>query len=395
MKTGILLVLFVSVVFAPFLDAPFDEVKENNLNVIMSSKEFSEEIVGPGPIYFVNLTILTIDPSVDNRINYGRLPDVLWISKAGYTSSFEDQIFTYPLGACEDVISTRKWVLVDYRKNVVGKFYFRNITKEVNVDSNNFVIPFTREELATSENDTLLVNMSANFEFEYNIEYNTYTDFFDEGCVIDKEVNETITITKNAFSSKEYLVEGEEILYFLEKPVLKEQWFKNNRFDLVVLANKELKYIEIRKNNSTIGTAGFHEFEVETDEHGIKKIISNQTNNENGTQTTKQYTKTLPKGLEKQNKTFYIAYQINSSYEGIGNNALGLFLEDDFGGEVKIEEQLLSRALSNTELGFANSNEIELSRQNFTTKDKEIDFTYLELGAVGLLALIIFRRISR
>ena len=99
--------------------------------------------------------------------------------------------------------------------------------------------------------------------------------------------------------------------------------------------------------------------------------------------------------MEKQNKTFYIAYQINSSYEGIGNNALGLFLEDDFGGEVKIEEHLLSRALSNTELGFANSNEIELSRQNFTTKDKEIDFTYLELGAVGLLALIIFRRISR
>ncbi len=393
MKTGILLVLFVSVVFAPFLDAPFDEVKENNLNVIMSSKEFSEEIVGPGPVYFVNLTILTLDPSVDNRINYGRLPEVLWISKAGYTSSFEDRILTYPIGACKDRFSKRVWELVDYRKEVLGNFYFRNMTKEVSVSSNNFVIPFTNEELAASENDTLGVNVSGSFEFDYKVQYTAYIEYFDE-CLIDKQVNETITITKSAFSSKEYPVEGEEILYFLKKPVLKEQWFKNNRFDVVVLANKELKYMEIRKNNSTIGTARFHEFGIETDELGIEKITSNQTNIINGTKTNRQDTKILPKGLEKQNKTFYIAYQINSSYEGIGNNTLGLFLEDDFGGEMKSEEQLLSRALSNTELGFANSGKIELSRQNFTTKDKEINFTYLELGAVGLLALIIFRKIS-
>lgn len=272
--------------------------------------------------------------------------------------------------------------LIEY--DMEAELSFRNTSYIVPLGSSN-IIPIPEDVLedmkTASGADTLNIKIEGNAIIVYEFNDQHYEGI---SCA-NRYVNQSITIPYSV--NRSFLVAGQQKLFFLKSPVLREQWFRNNRFDTIVLSQSPLYFADIALNNNQSTTnATLREFNVTTNEYGLQEIISNKTNE---TFWSESRNITTPTPLETESNSFAFIYGFNYSYQGLGKNNLSIHVVDSFGGEAVFNETLLSRMLS------YNGNITETGEPyNETTARKSVPFEKEDLANVeitlGVLALMVF-----
>jgi hypothetical protein len=304
-----------------------------------------------GPIHFANATILAIDPSIDSRISYSQIPTVLWTYASRYDNEYHSETHSEDEYYCFGKMDKTDFKIANHSVQMTAIVIFKNITKTIANPEFHFTIPFNSSELAESENDRMQINVEVRFTFTYDRKREIWeSQSFGEGvigCGLQPTPDDQVEFVGTTNVNATYLVEGEKTNYFLVAPVLREQWFRNNRFDSIVFTNREIYESQVRLNNETIiGDWRFHSFEIQNDSFGMQRIISLEITNQTNGAKENYGNVTVPKGLLKGNETFSYAYEINSTYSGIGDNQLEIEMMDEFGNNISYSEMIRSRALS-------------------------------------------------
>jgi hypothetical protein len=161
---------------------------------------------------------------------------------------------------------------VIYNMNVT--FSFRNVSATVPASST--LVPVPQEVLAAMEsasgNDTLDVNMSGGAVFYYEMNNRSF-EFGDCGSNI---TNLTAQLPLSA--NRSFVVGGSRKLFFLRSPILREQWFRNSRFDVIAMSQCPLYRAEIYMNGNRTANFTLATFYTATDRFGIMSIHSNRSN---------------------------------------------------------------------------------------------------------------------
>ncbi|MFH2105875.1 MAG: hypothetical protein ABII22_01330 [Candidatus Micrarchaeota archaeon] len=402
MKCALAMLLAITLIFSTYEIPPLNEVELNNLNVLVgaSAKYTAMQNNSEGPVYFANATMLAIDPSIDSRISYSQVPDVLWTFASGYDEEYHDETPSKDGYYCFGKVDKTNLELADYNVQTIAKFVFKNITKTIENPEFYFTIPFNTNELAASEKDTIQISINVQFAFIYDRKREVWEpQSFGEGvvgCGLQPTPDDQISMTRDVAINSTYQVEGESTEHFLVAPVLREQWFRNNRFDSIFFTNREIYSSQVKLNNETIKEWKFHLFDIESDSLGMQRIISLETMNQTNGAKENHENVTIPKGLLRGSKTFGYAYEINSTYPGIGDNLLEVEIMDEFGNILTHSEIIRSRMLSyngnTSETGAVNGQNM---RKGIGYEEEKTKITYIEFGMIGILLIVLFLNIAK
>jgi hypothetical protein len=267
---------------------------------------------------------------------------------------------------------------MDYNASV--NFTFRNASESVDFDSNVVEVPEAVLDVMrdSSGAENLSITIEGNATFTYVINNRSYDGLDCFNVFFTKAVQVPFSVNAS------FPVGGERKLFFLRAPILREQWFRNNHFDTVVLSQSPLHHAEISLDGNTSRDITLREFHNETDDYGLMRIYSNLTDGPFG-----EYRNlTRPTALQQDDHSFAFIYEFNHSYDGIGRHRLSLDVEDNFLGRGNYFDVLTSRALTHsgttTEEGKPADDD---ARRSAAFQKQEI--TLVEVG-LGFVALIIF-----
>ena len=264
-------------------------------------------------------------------------------------------------------------------------FLFRDMAVNVSTPSN--IIPVPKPVLEAMENSSgyeyLNISMNASAIFDYEFNDRGFAGF---DCT-STTVNETVAIPFSLNAS--FLVAGKHKLFFLRSPVLGEQWFRNNRFNMVVFSQAPLYQAGTSLNGEPAGNRTLRTFNVTTDRYGLQQIISNKTDEKDWSESTNI---TNPVSLETYNHSFYYVYEFNHSYEGIGENNLSLLVEDSFLNDAAYNATLLSRMLSHNGTTAETGEPIdpEITRKSAGFREETLSAFEISLGFLGLIIILAF-----
>lgn len=274
----------------------------------------------------------------------------------------------------------RTWM--DYGAEV--NFTFRNISESVPFSSNAVAVPENiLEEMKTSsgsENLTVIIEGNATFTYQINDR-----GFEGDDCVSSYyEVSESVPFSVNAT----FTVAGGQKLFFLRAPVLREQWFRNNQFNTILLSQSPLYYAEIRMDGNQSWNFTIREFYNATGPYGLQLIISNMTEGESWSEAKNGST---PIPLQEEDYSFAYIYEFNHSYSGIGKHNLSLHVNDSFLGTAQYKEILFSRMLSyNGTYTEEGSPADESARPSAGLQKQELSSVEIALGFVVLVLFLSF-----
>jgi hypothetical protein len=257
-------------------------------------------------------------------------------------------------------------------------YIFRNQSFTRQITGTSMVLPDELQKLLKKSSglETLEVELDALINFTYVV-----NDRHKSPCVDRiKHFSSQIILNDN----KSFIAEGENTFFFLEKPVLREQWFRNNHFDVLVLSQKRLSAAEVFLNDELLMSVDLQDFNLTQDFFGLIHIISID-----GSEFIIEVNST-PTPIQKDNLTFAYAYRFNSTYTGIGENKLTLRVNDLTNKSTEYSEILLSRALSHSE----NISEIETSddsliRPSAPSNQDNLKNVAITFGTLGILVLIL------
>lgn len=265
-------------------------------------------------------------------------------------------------------------------------FSFSNRTETVKFNST--LVPVPDSILAEMKNssgaDVLNVSVLGSVLFVYEIN--------DRGFGVSDcgsnyvSFNASIPVSAN----RSFQVAGANRLFFLTAPVLGEQWFRNNRFNLIVLSQSPIYHAETSLNGNFLRNFSIRNFSVVAGPGGIQQIVSTLNVNDSGWSEAKNLTAPAP--LQEQNRSFAFIYEFNTTYEGLGRNNLSISINDSFLGYDQFNMSILSRMLSYagniTEEGTPARP--ETSRSSVAFKSGSISPVQVLLGLVAFLLFLAF-----
>lgn len=190
-------------------------------------------------------------------------------------------------------------------------------------------------------------------------------------------------------SSRNFTVLGTKKLFFLRAPALREQWHRNNRFDVIVLSQSPLFHADVFLNGNRTRNITIRTFNVTSGPFGIQEIVSNLSVPDGWAEKAGVST---PTSLEAANHSFAYAYEFNYSYEGTGPNVLALTVYDVGAGSESYGERLVSRMLSyggSTAEDGSPAN-ASTARPSFQPQQEYLSSMELVLGLLGVLFLLSF-----
>jgi len=186
------------------------------------------------------------------------------------------------------------------------------------------------------------------------------------------------------YANRSFTVYGVNKLYFLRAPVLREQWYKDNRFDTIVLSQSPLYSAEIWLNGNLTRNMTMRTFDIAAGPYGVEGIVSRASPPAGWSEDVNL---TSPILLESSPQSYAYVYAFNYSYDGLGQNALSLVVNDSLGGSARYNEVLMSRMLSyngtSTENGSPAASLPSRPSAAFTT-----DYLAPYELALGLLSLL-------
>ncbi len=308
----------------------------------------------------------------------------------GYSDFFCDQDFFQNITdevawRCDfdldDCVEFENSTPVIYDVNVL--FTFNNHSVKTPLYSNIIQVP--QEILDGMHNssglDTLNVSLDGNVTFLYTINDRGFS--YGECSNYYNNFSKSFPIS----ISRSFKVAGENRLFFLRSPVLGEQWFKNNRFNTIVLSQSPLYYAEISLDSKQ-QTLNLRDFFTTKNAYGLKEVfsVSNWTSTD---QWSEKINLTNPTPLEHENLSFSYIYEFNYSYPGlVGWHNLSI-LVNDIRGSDHYNASLLSRFLSYNSSVSENRTPLDsLSRKSAPFTYDNLNIVHLSLGIIGLILLI-------
>jgi hypothetical protein len=270
--------------------------------------------------------------------------------------------------------------------DINATFTFRNISASTPLTSTLVSLPSGIIEAmkGASGSEELNVSLDGNVTFIYQI--NDRASGFGDCSSNYTNFSESIPFSLNST----YLVGGQHKLFFLRAPVLREQWFRNNRFDAIVLSQSPLYRTTVFLNGDQSRNFTLRNFTVVLDQYGVRHILSNKTNETGYFEGKSEGTSPIP--LENENHTFAYTYEFNYSYANLGINNLSLAVEDNFRRSEQYNESILSRMLSydgtTAETGLPADE--SLTRKSSGFKKDDISFLEISFGLIALVLLLAF-----
>jgi hypothetical protein len=274
--------------------------------------------------------------------------------------------------------------LVSYDLNAT--FLYKDSETSVPLGSTMLTLPpqviAQIENASGADNLTVVISGTVTFTYEVNDQYidgpDCYSNFTNFSAVVPVAANST------------FIVGGRRKLFFLAAPVLREQWFRNNRFDVVVLSQCPLHSAEVLLNNASARNATLRSYGLSQGGMYVMSITTNATSPEALTERTNRTANPLP--LESANNSFAYAYRFNFSYAGLGENNLSLVVRDAMLAEEQYNETLLSRMVSfggnTTETG--ENAALVPSRPSAAVIPGVLAHLEVSLGLVGLVLILAF-----
>lgn len=282
---------------------------------------------------------------------------------------------------CYEIVHER---YVEYDMDAV--FTFRGVSGNASLDSNVLEVP---EAVLTAMEDSSGAEMlDVSIEGDVVFIYEVNNRSFGFGSCADNLTNVTARVPYSLNAS--FVAAGTNKLFFLQAPILREQWFRNNRFNTVVLSQAPLYHAEVFRDGNTSREFTLRTFDTAENCYGLIEIISNKTD-ETGYLEGKSDGAT-PTPLLHENHTYAYAYQFNHSYQGLGWSNLSLGIEDCFEGEARYDERILSRMLSydgdKTELGVPM--DASLARRSSYYEKDELGSLGMGLGLIAIVLIVGF-----
>jgi hypothetical protein len=285
----------------------------------------------------------------------------------------------------DDCVEYENRSTVQYNANVT--FAFRNASESVPLSSTSIAIPPSIASLLenASGGENMTVNISGNVTFTYVINDRNFA----LGDCSSNYTTVTGTLPINASAS--FRVGGSDKFVFLARPVLREQWFRDNRFDTIVLSQCPLYLAQMRLNNGSAANITIRTFNLTTDGFGFMRMTSNLSDANGSGWSEDSSSIASPTPLESGNNSFAYAYTFNYSYSGLGENNLSLVVVDAVLESRQYNETLLSRMLSyggsNSENGLPITGN---SRPSASFDSGSLTRLEIGLGLVGLVLILAF-----
>ncbi len=266
-------------------------------------------------------------------------------------------------------------------ENIIEIFVNRSVETEFNLNNKTFytnstsnILNFPQdllEEISNSSGRDVL-NMSSSIEVEFTYMINDRIGGF--YCADDyKNYSDTIIHTLNS----SFFVGGDKKFIFLSKPIINEQWFRNNKIEVIIFSQFPLSNLTYSRGNYSKSVT-FRQLNETYNFYGLKVLVSNNVSKEN-------IAKTSPHLLEKRGLNYSYIYVFEEEFEGLGYFEHYVKVEDILGRSENFSFTTLSRALSYQ----SNYSEVE---SNFTRKSSyfEINYSVVYLGLVVLGILLLF-----
>ncbi|MBS3068224.1 hypothetical protein J4450_05955 [Candidatus Micrarchaeota archaeon] len=399
MRFVLILFLLCTIAFAQFLDPPIHNMTSlNNEALLNLQNNYLNQLTKStptisNPVEAADAKLIKFDPAVDNFISAENQPKLIWIWAEKHA---EEVNIAADLQSCTDGINLR------FNSRTINpniEFLFNGNNKTTN-DSSTFSIdiPFSIEELSATPNQNITVSLSGEFNFLYDRTVLHYQYLpcseggVEEGCVATCElysINSDIANFSRQFSSVlNYTVEGGNNLFFLTKPVLREQWYRNNKFNNLVFSNRVFYKSVILFNDEEISNTSIYNFDLYNDSLGIFYIRTTNKSEANITYILMKENTGLfsPHTLQQSNSSYSYLYQINTTYVGIGENNITLLMVDRFLNNATKIEQINSRMLS-----LDGSSKI--ARPSLVFNSAVISNIIIGVGILGVFLFIILRKV--
>jgi hypothetical protein len=362
-----LLILFQLLTLSGFLfslysDPPLAEVTGHNSAVAQSLlgfvppgatgfdnctlEENPSDLAGRGAIRYIAIQALALSPAVDDRVSAVSPPSLIWGVGA---SAYGNVVWETTLSG---TTCTSHAEFTGFSRNADVDFSFMDTNATSFAGSSN-PFPLPGDIVSALDNadanSTLNVTMRGRAIFTYDLEVNSVVCTPFTGCTCERNslASGLKNVTFNCGNTLSYKVEGGPVLPVLVRPALKEQWFRDNNFDSLLLTKRKLYKAEVLLGNGSIGNASLYQFNVTTDAYNLEHIVSIGNYSTSGPISVREIeVDTVPTGFEQSNDSFAYVYEINSSYEAIGWNNLTFAGKDHFGNSLSFQNEILSRQLS-------------------------------------------------
>ncbi len=401
------LLLVVPLSFSQYSDPPLSSVVSNNAQVAstLSSVPVSQmqcSVTSDPPGIASNVVqaaaIFPVGayPSVDNRISVGYIPQVAWAWGEQHSGFYEWQT---SLGGTT-CTGSASFVNRTIYPNILYSFKGSGWVDTTPGMPATIPSAVTSALSATNGSDNLSITAGGTIILTYDIDKNTVVCTESTGCTCEYDyiASGLKNLTLSCGSTINYAVEGGEPLFFLERPLLREQWYKNNLFDNAVLSKQRFYKGGISLNGTSVGNFSLRAFNISTDSFGFQKIVSVPLIVFANVSVFEGNIGAVPIQLNSDNGSFAYSYEVNltAPYSGIGLNNLSLVLVDDFGFSFETEKQILSRTLTfdgnKSEDGGAITGNTTNYRKSSAFLFDNFNIGILSIGAVGVAVFVLLMK---
>jgi len=341
--------------------------------------------------YCAKAVIGSVDPSVDNRISDKYNLTIIYDVEERHNNSYEEQD-----GECNDTY-TFDSVNIGGELDITYKDSMGNITKSKIYDISNAgkgMILLNNSFLSNNDTNTtgyesVKIELDGVVRYVYTYKKKHWVGDPKNGSCEEYETGNE-THDANFFSgTKKYTVESGKPLFFLVRPVLREQLIQDNRYDIWIFTKRKIENAEVKIDNNNLRNLTIFNLGIVQNESGYGMFHITSTENKSENIATREI-KINPYLIQRENKTYRYFYEINNSYDELGRHNLSLTIYDSFGEAYTTKNLITSR-----KLGF-NSTDSDV-RQIIKSEIKPIGYSQLSFdnlsktcGLVGVVFLIIF-----
>ncbi|MGC8899124.1 MAG: hypothetical protein ACP5JC_02910 [Candidatus Micrarchaeia archaeon] len=351
-----LLSLFFAFVFSSsYEDPPIPEVLSHNQQAAQSLVDY----IPPGqegiptyeePVSYASMKLLTIDPSVDDRVAAEDVHFLLWT----WGEHHGDNLNKYVGGGCNGH-QNENILKMSGNPKVSGNisFDFKGKTEvvEIDPDKTRVEVPFSPSELSkTNGHSKLKATLEGQISFPYTlkkIRWHEECETDEEGnedCDCEKDVfTEDATVVREFYSSISYTVEGGNVLFFTFEPPIREQWFQNNHFNTLIFSKRKFYRFVFYIDGQEYGRRQLYTFDTYDDVYGIWYIVSEKNEYGDG-ESEERYEDTKPYLIEETPETFCYIYRSDfPHYASFGPKIISTESYDHFLRTYKHEKYIAHR----------------------------------------------------
>ena len=342
------------------------------------------------PVSCAEAELITIYPSVDDRISSDSPANALW--SYAYSASDQDKQITDSDGCISYYHKTFQQAV--FFPGII--IYFGNSTYMVrNISASPAVIP--QPALLSASGARANISLSGIMIFEYIFDSTIgYMECVNGSCGCSEMImpSRPINITRQVESNLTYDIEGTAPLYFLSKPVLGEQWESNPRFQGLVFSNRKFYSVSILDNRIETGPVRFYSFSIANitnSSNSAWKVVSSRLFNLTNISVQEERVNSIPASIQEGNSSFFYIYSFDSIISGAGRHNLTILLSDhflaNFSSEFQVQNRLLTYGNISAEDGSQNISNRNLYRPSLPIAQQEA--STLIMGFAGVLGLLV------